>query len=77
MMYNSRATGNEKEALAADHLAGRGYEILCRNFRVASGEIDIVAKHDGYIGPEYIRACRRRLSMCASRDRYVGLHYSS
>lgn len=39
MMYNSRATGNEKEALAADHLAGRGYEILCRNFRVASGEI--------------------------------------
>ncbi|MFR5029164.1 MAG: YraN family protein [Coprococcus sp.] len=41
-MYNSRATGNEKEALAADHLAGRGYEILCRNFRVASGEIDIV-----------------------------------
>ena len=49
MMYNSRATGNEKEALAADHLAGRGYEILCRNFRVASGEIDIVAKHDGYI----------------------------
>ena len=48
-MYNSRATGNEKEALAADHLAGRGYEILCRNFRVASGEIDIVAKHDGYI----------------------------
>ena len=45
-MYNSRATGNEKEALAADHLAGRGYEILCRNFRVASGEIDIVAKHD-------------------------------
>lgn len=42
MMYNSRATGNEKEALAADHLAGRGYEILCRNFRVASGEIDIV-----------------------------------
>ena len=49
MMYNSRATGNEKEALAADHLAGRGYEILCRNFRVASGEIDIVAKHNGYI----------------------------
>lgn len=49
MMYNSRTTGAEKETVAADYLADRGYEILCRNFRVASGEIDIVAKHDGYI----------------------------
>ena len=38
-MYNSRATGNEKEALAADHLAGRGYEILYRNFKIGRAHV--------------------------------------
>ncbi len=48
-MYNSRSIGSTYENVAADYLAGKGYVILARNYRIASGEIDIVAEKDGYI----------------------------
>lgn len=35
--------GSEGERNAADHLAGRGYHILERNFRCRGGEVDIIA----------------------------------
>lgn len=35
------------EQLAADHLLGRGWTILERNWRCAAGEIDIVAVEPG------------------------------
>lgn len=41
--------GNRGEALAAKQMEKMGYEILERNFRALKGEIDIIAKKDGYI----------------------------
>lgn len=35
--------GRRGEQAAADHLRGKGYEILARNFRTRAGELDIVA----------------------------------
>lgn len=34
------------EDLAAKFLAGKGYDILCRNFRTEIGEIDIIAQDE-------------------------------
>jgi len=41
--------GRIGEAHAARYLASRGYRIRERNFRAASGEVDIVAEHDGLL----------------------------
>ena len=38
-----RALGTRGEDIAAAHLRARGYELVERNFRVRSGEIDLVA----------------------------------
>jgi putative endonuclease len=38
-----RRLGQHGEALAAEHLIRRGYRILDRNYRLASGELDLVA----------------------------------
>ncbi len=37
-------TANAFEAAAADMLARRGYRVLARNYRVAGGEIDVIAR---------------------------------
>ncbi len=42
-----RALGALGERLAEEHLAGRGYRILERNFRTAVGELDLVASVGG------------------------------
>ncbi|MBI4315995.1 MAG: YraN family protein [Chloroflexi bacterium] len=39
-----RSLGQLGEQLAADHLAARGYEIVTRNYRCPSGEIDLVTR---------------------------------
>ncbi len=36
--------GQDGEALACSYLEGRGYQIITRNFRLRTGEIDIVAR---------------------------------
>lgn len=46
---NNRQTGTEKEKLAAQYLDGRGMQIICRNFRCAQGEIDLIGYHEGYL----------------------------
>lgn len=43
-MENKRKTGSEKEKLAAEYLAGLGYEILEKNFFSHFGEIDLIAR---------------------------------
>ena len=48
-MLNSRQVGNIYENLARRYLSNNGYEILEQNFRVRFGEIDIVAKNEGYL----------------------------
>jgi len=37
--------GARGEELAAEKLKALGYDIVTRNFRCASGEIDVIAKH--------------------------------
>lgn len=37
--------GRAAEELAAKHLAAQGLHILTRNYRVAGGEIDLIARH--------------------------------
>ncbi len=39
--------GHAGEDLAARYLTRRGYAILRRNYRVRSGEIDLIARHRG------------------------------
>ncbi|MGN0299545.1 MAG: YraN family protein [Lachnospiraceae bacterium] len=41
---NKRFVGAEKEEEAAAWLQSQGYEILEKNYRVSTGEIDIIAK---------------------------------
>ena len=48
-MQNKRTIGNNYERLAGEYLKARGYEILEYNFYTRAGEIDIVAKHEGYL----------------------------
>ncbi len=49
MGYNNRKLGDTFEKIACEYLLSNGYEILARNFRCRSGEIDIVAKDGGTI----------------------------
>lgn len=46
---STRATGAEKERLAADYLTKCGMRIAERNFRGRQGEIDIIGYHEGYL----------------------------
>ncbi len=43
----STKRGQYGEKLAADHLLATGYQMIARNFRGGSGEIDIVARKNG------------------------------
>lgn len=46
---NNRALGAKFEQEAANYLHKNGYEILERNFRCKIGEIDLIAKAEGYL----------------------------
>ena len=46
---NKRTAGSGYEALAAHYLEEKGYQILERNFRSSSAEIDIVAQEGRYL----------------------------
>ena len=43
-MGNQRATGKEKEQMAAAYLEQLGYQIIERNFYCRQGEIDLICK---------------------------------
>lgn len=47
--YNNRSVGTEYERKAADYLRTHGYEILEKNFRCRSGEIDLIGKDGEYL----------------------------
>lgn len=49
MVQNKRKIGNDYERLAGEYLKAQGYEILEYNFYTRAGEIDMIAKHDGYL----------------------------
>ncbi len=44
-----RQVGNAGEDLAAAALKKQGYKILERNYRTLLGEIDLIARHQGYL----------------------------
>ena len=44
---SSKTLGTQGEQAAATYLQKRGYRILHRNYRIARGEIDLVADHQG------------------------------
>ena len=48
-MSYQKTLGNFGEDCAAKFLVDCGYEIVAKNFRIRSAEIDIVAKRDGVI----------------------------
>ncbi len=47
MSYNQRI-GRWGEKAAADYLIGKGYEIIARNLRTPYGEIDLIARKEGF-----------------------------
>ena len=46
---NRRKIGQEQEELAAKYLEEKGYEILERNYRIRTGEIDLIARDARYL----------------------------
>lgn len=49
MQLNKRNIGAKYEKIAGEYLRQQGYEIIQYNFYNRIGEIDIVAKHEGYL----------------------------
>ncbi len=48
-MHDRRALGNRGEELATAFLQEQGYHILVRNYRSPYGEVDLIARHEGYL----------------------------
>lgn len=48
-VWNRRSVGTEQETKVQEYLQSLGYEIVARNFYTKHGEIDIIAKKDGYL----------------------------
>ena len=46
---NKRTTGAAYEKLAGAFLEQQGYKVIAYNFRCRLGEIDVIAKDDGYL----------------------------
>lgn len=49
MSLIKKILGREGEDEAARFLGGRGYKVLERNYRTRSGEIDLIALHEGAV----------------------------
>ncbi len=48
-MQNRRRIGTNYENLAAEYLQTLGYQIIEHNYYSRHGEIDLIAKHQGYL----------------------------
>lgn len=46
---NKRLIGTAYEQKAVEYLEEQGYTILVRNYRCKQGEIDLIARHQGYL----------------------------
>lgn len=46
---NKRKIGTEYEKIAGKYLEEQGYEVIVYNYRCPVGEIDLIAKEDGYL----------------------------
>lgn len=61
---NKRSLGDDYERIAVLYLQSVGYQIIEQNFRCKLGEIDIIAKKDGYL---------RFVEVKYRSDKYKGL----
>lgn len=48
-MADTIKTGKEGEALAAEYLQKKGYEVIVRNYRYKHAEIDLIVRKDSFI----------------------------
>ena len=64
---NRQVTGRRGEAIARRYLEAQGYEVLATNSRVRSGEIDVVARHEGSLVFVEVRS-RRALGFGAPEE---------
>ncbi len=48
-MKHTNLLGPWGEALAADYLRRHGYRVVAANFRTRVGEIDLIARKDGFV----------------------------
>ncbi len=46
---NKRTIGSEQEERAAHYLEEQGMQIIARNYRIRSGEIDLIARDGAYL----------------------------
>ena len=88
MTGHKQRIGSWGEGIAAEYLAGRGYEILARNVRTPYGEIDVLARQgditifvevktltkSGNFFPEHNITSRKREHMLAAAEYYAAEH---
>ena len=48
-MTTKMQTGSDGERMAAEYLAGKGYEVLERNYRYGRAEIDLIVKKKNWL----------------------------
>ena len=84
-MHNRQRLGQRGESVAAEKLATLGYEIVTRNYRCVSGEIDLIARHnatwvfvevrtrrsENFGTPEESITPRKRAHLVASAQSYL------
>lgn len=61
-MENKRGVGSQYEMAAVCFLEQNGYEIIQQNYRCRFGEVDIIAKHQGYL--VFVEVKYRKNSKC-------------
>lgn len=69
---NKRELGADYEDVAIAYLKALGYEILCKNFRCRTGEIDIIGKKEGYY--RFIEVKYRTNGLNGLPEEAVGFH---
>lgn len=69
---NKRQLGADYELVAAEYLQEQGYEILKRNFRCRSGEIDLIAREGETLC--FVEVKYRAGNACGSPLEAVGYH---
>lgn len=46
---NNKIKGKKGEDIASKYLKNKGYEIICRNYKTETGEVDIIATDGQYL----------------------------
>ena len=71
-MVNTNLLGAWGEAVAAEYLQKRRYQLIARGFRCRFGEIDLIVKNRKYL--VFVEVKLRRSSAFANAAEYVDIH---